>query len=306
VTFDTETMIAEMIFFAVGGESSEIQKPGPALLGHPTTREVMLAPGTSAVPSLVWLHHDGPSYPLPDDGASNREDIQSAPFTGLLKPNHKRMIPLVYDTPVLTRRVNGRLEVYDTNGVAAAQYFDGVDTETPLTPIGIAQFDYGLLKPTNPASGALLLSSVGDQAVYDINGMAYYPPDLYTADLIAAYGSGMVAGQAVAVQIIFDPVTETFTYNASAAFTDSGYDAVTGLRNHQATFANYPRTIPATEFNVGWAVVRHGVSALYQADLLPAPDLLSKGGGSPGGILDTIVVADGDVVTAGGYVVYVS
>jgi len=114
----------------------------------------------------------------------------------------------------------------------------------------------------------------------------------------------MVAGQAKAVQIKIDPSSSTLSYTAGSIFSDSGYDDITGISDHDAVFANYPNTIGINESHIGWVKVRHGALALTIEDLLAGPEFLSKGQASPGDVIDTIVTSNGEVVVSNGNVVY--
>lgn len=294
-------VVRQAIFDSHGGQNSTLRQATRAQLGHPfmPTASIYVSADKREYVGQVWLHELSGDFPLPDTSDTDRSDSPPAVYTGYLAAENLLSGRRKFGTPVRIKWINGRYEVQGTDGPGGENYLDG-SQEIATAAVQLAQFDYGLLQPTQPPSGYLQVSS----AIYNVNGTLYKPVVLKTSDLIATYDSGLVSGEAVAVQIKINPTTSTLTYTAGTAFTDTSYDSVTGISDHDAVFANYPNTIGLNESHIGWAKVRHGAQALYIEDLLAGPEFLSKGQASAGDVIDTIVTSNGAVVVSNGSVVY--
>lgn len=266
-----EKQIAQTIFVSGGGESSELRQPSRARLGHPVTGQIFIPLADADYAGQIWLHEIGEASPLQDNDSGQRENSPSAIFTALLKKNTIPENLIKFGTQVRLKVVDNILEVDDLDGITAEEYLVGTPQQTVLT--SLEQIDFALLRPTDPPSGRCIVSG----GLYFLDGTAYLVPDLLTSDLIAAYASTPGAGQAVAVQVLLDPLTNTLSYTASSAFTDNR-DA-NGISDHAALFGSYPATVSSTKLNIGWAKIYAGMLQVVTEDLLPGSEWISKNAG---------------------------
>jgi hypothetical protein len=158
-----------------------------------------------------------------------------------------------------------------SDGLAAAEYLFGLNNR-PQTSIDISQFDFGLLRPTSPASWRVMVTA----AMYNAAGQVRSVPTLQS-DSLQSYLTGLLPGQALALQVLVDPVTPALELVASATFTDSTL--------HDNVFSSYPVAVPADRYNAGWVKMYAGQGIVAQEDILPAPEVLSKAAGTGGGAI---------------------
>lgn len=284
IYFDGEAFVDQAT--ALAGQ--HLRRWKRARLGHPVTGAVRIPRAEADYPGQVWLHESGTAYAQVDTGDSAREDDSISAFTGLLKPNTIPKSQIVFGLPVLIKEIGGIWEVADTDGLDAAQYLDGVP-EMALRSVDISELDYGLLRPTNPTTMVVLVT----EALYTIGGALYAPPTLQSPDL-SSYTSGLTVGAARALQILIDPAAATLAVVASAPFPDNR-DALTGISDHAALFAFYPKTTSSSLFNAGWVKVYANMRAIELADIWVRPELLAKSGGA--GVIDLILTdEDGNVL----------
>lgn len=271
-------LFVEGLYGAFGGDSSAIQQPTRAVLGNPALgvgSEPTISEDERDYPGQVWVHTPAGSYPEPDTETSDRDDSPAGIFTaflprGVLSPGDVR-----YGTEVRLKVVDGILEIIGEGGIPARQFNDGVP-EFRIHGIERHQFDWGLIRPTDPPSGRVVLSG----SVVTIDGTAYNVPALVTANLIDTYAGTLEPGQALAVLITVDPTGPTVVYDAGDAFTDTSRDAASGVSDHSAVFADYPTTIPNDEGIWGWVKLYYGIQQIVSEDILPA---LFTGKGQLGG-----------------------
>lgn len=254
--------------YVAGIMGDSVRRPDHMVLGHPETGEVWVANPEHA--GQVWVHRAGEAYPTVETNPI-RSDDQTGVTTALLKPNTLDRRYVIFGTAVRCTMVDGFYTVIDLDGIAAAEYLFGLNNR-PQTSVDVSQFDYGLLRPVQPAAWRVMVTA----AQYNVSGTIYNVPTLQTDSLIS-YATGLLPGQARAVQVLVDPATPALELVASDIFTNSTL--------HDYVFANYPNTVGADRFNAGWVKVYAGQGVIMLDDLLPAPELLSKAAGIGGGIV---------------------
>lgn len=247
-------------------------------------------------PGMVWVH--GISGEIGEISGNVGEGDQQAVYQAVLTPEKIRDGLLVFGTPLYIKRQNGRYHVVGLGGEMANEYLYGLRDRTQRS-IDLSQFDAGLIRPTAPSGGRILVTTF--PAV--VENTAYRVPTLQSSDLITTYEPGLSDGQAKAVLIECDATTNTLYYTASSAFTNDTHDA--------AFTANYPKTLTGARFCMGWVKIYEGMTTIEIADILHAQEVFGKGGGLTLAevqdeireFIDKIVVdARGNVVTADGYV----
>lgn len=159
----------------------------------------------------------------------------------------------------------------------------------PQAPISLSQFDYGLLRPTNPPS----LECVISEALYEVGGDLNRVGNMLTKDFTA----DLPGSDAIGILIELDPATATLYYTSS-----TGFDASLSLLE---AFDDYlPVAITEGRYSVGYVKLYTGQTGIRREDILPAQQVFAKGGS--GGTTfdpDTIVTFEGQVVTHNGNVV---
>lgn len=248
-------------------------------LGNPITSEVKIAPGQRQRPGEVWVHRPG-------------NDPQNAIRVLNIGPGRLPDEKLLYGAFVLVKTQNG-LPMITGEAPENSYYTDGAPA-APQRSISAQQLDFGLMKPTDPASMKCLVS--GWQ--YQLNGTIYRVPSLLTADFTANVPS---AGLARAVLVELDPVTNTFTNTVGSTFSNT--------LGHTDAFATYyPKTVNNSRFAVGYVRLQNGQTTIVQDDILPAQELLNKSGSSMGAInctlsSDYILTSGYSIVVAGPYII---
>lgn len=243
-----------------------ITRPLRMRLGHPDTGEVWVAGPEHA--GQVWVHAAGETLPIID---APRADDQASVTTALLPPDVLARNYVIYGTPVLCKTVSGIFQVISSDGLAAAEYLFGLNNR-PQTSIDISQFDYGLLRPTLPASWRVMVTT----AMYNAAGQIRSVPTLQS-DSLQSYATGLLPGEARALQVLVDPVTPALELTVSDVFANSSL--------HDNVFSHYPVAVPADRYHAGWVKVYAGQGVIAQEDILPAPEVLSKAAGTGGGAL---------------------
>lgn len=267
-------------------------------LGNPFTGKVQIELAQAEMPGLVWIHNhvttntvvSGQPELVTDD--ANIEDAQS-PTRALLLGDKIPDDLLIYGVPVFVKEQAGVLTVTGLGGVMAAEYLYGLKNH-PQRSIDVSQFDYGLIKPTAPPSGKVLLSSFRPA----LDGFVYDVPTLVTIDLIDTYGAFVLPqGIAKAVKIEVDPATNILYYTVGSTFLDT---------THKLAFEGgyYPKTITAGHYLYGWVKLYGRMTVIGVNDLYPAQELFSKASISGFAALATMVTCAGDVVTSNGQVVW--
>lgn len=244
-------------------------------LGHPGRRAVsdpinaVMGQDTD-VPGMVWVH------PLTVRIPGQAEDTSESPPRQALNEGRGKIRDedLIYGLPVYVRK-DGKIDVLDGPAdYLAAEYLYKVKVR-PQRSIDLGQFEYFLLKPTQPASRTLMFT--GGYAVLDTQIYQIVPR--LTSDLITVAGS-LSAGEAIAVQVSLDVETDTLYYTLGTAFT---FNAATGLPSHATAWATYyPNTLVGRRFLLGWARIYSGMTQISQADVVPAQELVGKAGGTGG------------------------
>lgn len=262
-------------------------------LGNPLTGAVDIPITEAEMPGLVWVHaRTGQNTAISGDYSAPDDDKQTA-TRALLKPNTISDELKLYGTPVYVKQRGGLLEVTDLGGAAAVEYLFGVKAR-PQRSIDLSQFDYGLIRPTNPASPKLDISPFKPT----LDSVAYDVPALQTSDLVAAYAGSLSTGQARAVMIELDPVAPAIYYTAGTAFTNT---------THKLAFSTYyPKTVTRGRFLLGWVKLYYEMVSISINDIYHAQEIYSKDKASPELVLNVAVVAGGDVVTSGGQIVKVA
>lgn len=286
------------LFEGLLGDS--LRPPLLVALGNPqkpANDNIFVPLSESDHPGMVWVH--GISGEIGEISGNVGEGDQQFVMQAVLTPEKIRDGLMVFGTPLYIRRQNGRYHVIGLGGEMANEYLYGLRDRTQRS-IDISQFDAGLIRPTAPPTGRVLVTTF--PAV--VNGTAYRVPTLQSSDLIATYEPGLSDGQAKAILIECDAATNTLYYTASSAFTNATHDA--------AFTANYPKTITDNRFLVGWVKIHEGMTSIQIADILHGQEVFGKGGGVTltqvrteiEGYLSRIVVdGRGNVVTADGEVV---
>lgn len=249
---------------AVLGDS--VRLPDHMVLGHPETGEVWVASPEHA--GQVWVHRASEAYPTIETNPI-RTDDQTGVTTALLKPNTIDRRYVIFGTAVKCVMVDGFYTVIDLDGIAAAEYLFGLNNR-PQSSVDISQLDYGLLRPTTPASWRVMVTA----AKYTVGGAIYSVPTLQT-DNLQAYINNLLPGQARAVQVLVDAQTPALEVVVSDVFANSTI--------HDNVFINYPNVVGSNRYSAGWVKVYAGQTAITLDDLLPAPEILSKAAGVGGG-----------------------
>lgn len=243
-----------------------VRRPDHMVLGHPQTGEVWVA--TPEYAGQVWVHRAGEAYPTTETNLI-RSDDQTGVTTALLKPNTVDRRYVIFGTAVTCGMIDGFYTVIDLDGVAAAEYLWGLNNR-PQSSVDISQFDYGLLRPTQPTSWRVMVTA----ARYNVGGAIYNVPTLQSGSL-ATYINNLQPGQARAIQVLIDPQTAALEVSVSDIFANSTV--------HDSVFTNYPNVVSGERYNAGWVKVYAGQSSIVLDDLLPAPEILSKAAGVGGG-----------------------
>lgn len=259
------------LFSDVLGDS--IKESRIYLLGHPGRRadpdpiNAIVGRDTD-VPGSVWIHPLTTRIPGQDP-----ETSEEPPRMALNEGKGKiRDDDLLYGLPVYVRK-DGRYDTIDgPAGYLAAEFLYKVKVR-PQRSIDISQFDYMLLRPTNPATGSLIFT--GGYPI--LNNDIYQLLPRLTIDLVATYGGGALGtGKAKAVQVSVDAATGTLYYTAGAAFD---FNPNTGLPEHATTWTTYyPQILVEQRFLLGWVRIHKTMTTINQTDILPAQELVSKAG----------------------------
>lgn len=279
MTIFDERQIAEETYHALGGSHSPIREPVRANLGNPLTGEIYVSAEEREYPGQVWLHEPGANFPLPDSADTDREDSPPALFTGLLKKETFQAGLVKYGRTVWVNTVNGVLTVLGGDGLYDESYLEGVPAQQ-RTAVERADFDWTLLRPTDPPSMQVTLSG----GVVIIDGIPYNVTTQVSGDL-TSYLSDVGPGEAKALMFTIDPTGPSIVIDAGSVFTDTSRDAGTGISDHSAVFANYPNSIPADESLWGWVKLYAGMTQIVSEDILPA---LEPGKGTLGGTISTL------------------
>ncbi len=277
--------IREFFYDALGGANSPMREPITMTLGDPTTGLVRVPESLRKYEGEVYIHDLVGDFSLPDDETTERDDFPAGRTTAFMPsgalPSGKRK----YGTTVKVVWREGRYNVVSET-VEGANYTKGVP-ENEHNPVTAKDIDYGLVRPTDPPSGRVVISgsihpgtSEWEQLVIKI-----------TDDLIATYAGALTLGQARGIKLETDPADNSITYTAGSAYSSSARDAQTGAVDHSADFANYPRTLEdALKFH-SWVRLYYQQTAIIGEDILFAPDYGRGGAGSGATSLDGLTDA---------------
>lgn len=268
-----------------------VREPELMDLGDPLTGQVDIQLAEAEHPGLVWVHaRRGNNLVISNNAAADDEDKQGR-SRALIYPNKIPDDMRVYGTPVYVAERNGILTVMDLGGLAAVEYLYGLKNH-PQRSIDVSQLDYGLIRPTAPPSGRVVISPFRPT----LDGLAYDVPGLQSSNLIDAYEGILNAGQARAVKIEINPATRAISYEAGSAFTDT---------THALAFAAYyPKTVAVNRFLVGWVKITEGMTAVGVNDIYAAQELYSKTTTDGVTAINSILTVAGEVVTSNGVVVW--
>lgn len=261
-----------------------IREPELMDLGDPLTGAVDIQLAEAEHPGLVWVHaHRGNNLVISNNQLTDDEDKQGR-SRAMILPNKIPDDMRVYGTPVYVVEKGGILSVVDLGGLAAVEYLYGLKNH-PQRSIDISQIDYGLIRPTAPPSGRVVVSPFRPT----LDGIAYDVPGLQAIDLIETYAGVLNAGQARAVKIEVNPATRVINYEAGSAFTDT---------THALAFATYyPKTVAVNRFLLGWVKITESMTAVNITDIYAAQEIYSKE--TSAGIGQVVMCAGGIVVSNG-------
>lgn len=224
-------------------------------------------------PGLVYVHL--PVGNVVDQFEGEIEDAGTAPEFAVLPPGLIGDQRVIYGAYVRVVKKGNDHVITGIDHTLGNEFFDQF-IERIQRPIPIGMFEAGLIWPTNPSSGKV---TVREFPVV-LNGEAYWPPAKDSSDLIAAYEPA-TPGQAVAVMIETDPVTNTHTYTASSAFTNPATNN-DPLTQHRSVFNNYPTAVDDGRILHGWVKIYNGQQTIEIEDILPAQEIFNKGGAGGG------------------------
>lgn len=257
---------------AFGGKNSPLREPITVQLGNPATGDVFVPEDVRQYENQVWLSDVVGDFPLPDSDDTERDDSPGGLYLGFLPsgalPPGKRK----FGTTVQAQWRDGRYVVLRET-VAGANYNKGVP-EQEHTAVKLADMDYGLLRPTDPPSGRVVVSDSIHPGATNWEQLVIKT----SADLITTYAGALTLGQARAVKVETDPTDNTFTYTAGSAYSSTARDAETGAVDHTADFASYPVTIDSDMKLHGWVRLYYQMSAITEQDILNALDVGGGGG----------------------------
>lgn len=227
-------------------------------------------------PGMVWIHQGDDT----SDDETGETDRVGAPALAL-NAGEGRLDDkeLIFGTPVWVRRQGNELYILGTGGRAAAEYLHNTAIR-PQASVNISQLDYALLKPTVPPSMRVWFS--GAYPVLD--GLAYRGGAQLTAALDASPLTPPASDMAKAILIEYEPSTDSLILTEGADFD---YDVTIDNPPHEIAFNGfYPVTIDPARFLLGWVRVYNGQTSITQKDILPAQELMSKGGGGAAALDD--------------------
>lgn len=257
---------------AFGGKNSPLREPITVQLGNPATGDVFVPEDVRQYENQVWLSDVVGDFPLPDSDDTERDDSPGGLYLGFLPsgalPPGKRK----FGTTVQAQWRDGRYVVLRET-VAGANYNKGVP-EQEHTAVKLADMDYGLLRPTDPPSGRVVVSDAIHPGASNWEQLVIKT----SADLMTTYASALTLGQARAVKVETDPTDNTFTYTAGSAYSSTARDAETGAVDHSADFASYPVTIDSDMKLHGWVRLYYQQAAITEQDILNALDVGGGGG----------------------------
>ena len=231
-------------------------------LGNPQTREVEAE--LTEHPGMVWIHGISGQVQELNDG-----DDKQLVVRALLGRDKIPDGLAVYGLPVKAKKVNGIYEIQGLDGLRAAEFLFGL-LDRLQRSVDISQLDYMLARPTKPPSGKIEVSA--SNPVF--SDTAYRLPSKLSSDLIAAYEPALAVGEAVAVKVELDPVTNTLYYEAGAEFVNTSHELAFNLY--------YPAAIDPTRFLVCWVKIYESMLVIDIADILHGQEFINKGGGSSG------------------------
>lgn len=267
-----------------------IREPFLMDLGDPITGDVDIELSRAEHPGLVWVHaRRGENQTISGQPGLSDEDKETA-TRALITPNKIPDDLRIYGAPVYVVQRAGVLTVFDLGGMAAVEYFANFKNHNQRS-VDISQFDYGLIRPTAPPGKTVIISPF--RATLD--GIAYDIPPLQTGDLIDAYGFVATQGEARAVKIEVDPKTNTLYYQGTSPFTDN---------THPLAFPNYPHTITAGRFLLGWVKMVKDMTRITVNDIYPAQEIYSKDSISGYEVLNSVVTVAGLPVISDGKLVW--
>ncbi len=260
-------------------------------LGNPITKEIPVPITVVGRPGLVYVHK--PVGSVLEVSGGNTDNSGEAPEFAVLRPG---LIPpqmVTYGTYVNIKKQGLDYIIQGINEKLGNEYFHGFK-ERIQRPIDMSLLDAGLVWPTVPSSGSVLVTAYPSV----LNNIAYWPPILETINLIDTYVPG-TTGQAVAVMIESNPATGALTYTASSAFANpkATNDPLT---EHRSVFSNYTKTVNSSRFLLAWVKVYAGQETVELRDILHAQEIFGKGGG--GG--DTVYFCNEPIYWRGKVITY--
>lgn len=259
-------------------------------LGNPATGEIVVPMELADHPSMVYVHGVSVQNLILTDNEDDATDDKQFLTSALLTPEKINPGLLIFGTPVKVKLSNGIFKITELDDIPAAEYLFGLK-ERLQRSVDISQFDYGLLRPSDPPS----LKAIVTTARYVLEDEAYFVPTLETIDFtseVPNISSGL--GKAVLIQL--DPITNSLDYTYGGTFDNN--------EQHYLVFSNYPNVIDPDKFVIGWIKLYTGMTKIQIADILPSQEILNKSAASIVGIVPAIVTAGGDPVVSDGDLVW--
>lgn len=213
---------------------------------------------------------------------------------------------LRYGAPIRIQRdiLTNRWEIIGLDTTLFNKYFENVALEE-VSLFSYENIAIGLVRATTPASLQVVITS----GSYATGTTWKYIETLFSVDWGQAPDNANVpstSGRQRFVLLSIDPELETIVYNYGNEH-DIGLSALGALQIDKGNGNHDLMPIPADTnyFRSGYVRLYNGMTQIISTDILPLQDFLGGGGGALQTEIDNIVVADGEVVTAGGNVVIV-
>ncbi len=232
-----------------------------AYLGDPTTQLVEVSIDQADHAGTFYIHGiSAQNQSITGNEADTTDDKQYV-TTALMTPNTIPPSLMIYGTPVRIKKINGVYVIDDLDGIPAAEYLYGIKDRLQRS-VDISQFDFGLIRPSNPLSFKVIVSG----ARYYLDGVAYDVPTLESDDWISEVPAAV--GMAKAIQVKLNPTIPSLSFVISAQFENNV--------QHSIVFGNYPKTIELSLFSCGWVKIYNGQKAINVVDIYAGQEILNK------------------------------
>lgn len=194
---------------------------------------------------------------------------------------------LVYNAFVLVKPYGDKLEI--DRRAPENRFFMGDVAVPPQTTIDTSRVDFGLIRPTEPASMVIQVNP----GVFYLEGTAYQIKNAILSSNFTATVSGITTDKAKAVRIDYDPINNEIVETIGVSeFNDS-------LTHRDAFNSYYPRTsISSSKYALGWLRLYASMTSITRNDIFFKPEWFSKSTETRG----EIITYDGEPISYNGYI----